>query len=608
MITPTDKSRIPPELSGLVRSVRRRLWVGRLLGTLHDALLFAMLALLVVVLLAKATPLVAPDWWVILLALGGSVLLAGILMARIGRLSDGAIAALIDERLDLQDRFTTAIHCAHREDPFARAALEQCLETLREPSVRNRLRAAFAPRTPAGAWVAPVVGLFAGLLWFTVPSGDLFATDPRPDAAEADTERIAAEESIRAVLERIEENPALSEELGDLSEAFALDESRPDLEGSPEEARREALRKISDLEQRLDEIVNGERGQSMEALRQALSNIDPEDADATRDFAEALRSADFERAREAMSELERLARDPALDEADRARLGEELKSLAEQLESAAGDDEALRQALQQAGLDPDLANNPEALQQALEQASGLNEQQRQQLREMTAAQESSAEQCRQMSESLDSMARECTGGQSGSGEGRSGSQGMQKSLSEAEQLQQMLQMAKSAQGQCNGSGGSRPSGSSSSYADMLPSKPSSPRDDAARTMGGQANFRGEGRGGEGNAPISATEFSTRLQKEQVALQEGGDVISRQLVDSDAPVRGQSTLELQQLADSIIRSWEEGVEEQPIPGHLRDVHKHYFGELRKRIDDRRAASREPATTPPAEPEGGAEPEP
>ena len=68
--------------------------------------------------------------------------------------------------------------------------------------------------------------------------------------------------------------------------------------------------------------------------------------------------------------------------------------------------------------------------------------------------------------------------------------------------------------------------------------------------------------------------------------------------------GESNLELQQVADTIIQSWEEGVQEQPIPGHLREVHKHYFGELKKRIDAKRRSS--PAV--PASSEADAAPTP
>ena len=596
-----DSPRIPHQLNRLVRSVRRRLWFDRFVATLHDSLLLAMVVMLVLVVLSKITPALDPAWWLVFSILGELTLLAALLMARVGRPSDGAIAALIDERLELKDRFTTAIHCAHRNDPFARAALEEATESLHDPALRARISTAFAPRLPGGGWIAPVIALFAGILWFTVPSGDLFAAEPTVDQQTVLAERTVAEESVRNVLEQIEENPALAEELGDISEAFALEETRPNDPESAEQARREALRKISDLEQRLDEVVNGERGQSMEALKKALSELDSQDAAETKELSEALRSGDFEKAQKELEKLAEAMQDPSLTPEQRERMAKELESLSEQLQAAADKKEALKQALQQAGLDPALADNPKALEQALEQATGLNEQQREQLQKTSKAQEAASQQCKNMSKSLDKMAqecKECKGGQSGQ-------QGMQKSLSKAEEMKQMLQMAKSAQGQCKGGSGSN-SGGQPSWSEMLPSKPSSGQSSSAssKTAPGPG-FGPKGTGGSGDAPLSATDFSTQLQRENVALQEGGDIISRQLVDSNAPVVGESTLELQQVADTIVRSWEEGVQEQPIPGHLRDVHKHYFGELKKRIDARSRTAPAPADSSPAS-EPAAEP--
>ena len=102
-------------------------------------------------------------------------------------------------------------------------------------------------------------------------------------------------------------------------------------------------------------------------------------------------------------------------------------------------------------------------------------------------------------------------------------------------------------------------------------------------------FGNQGTGGSGNAPLEETRFSTKYQKENVAVREGGDVISRQLVESKQPLVGESSVELQQIADRIVQSWEEGVQDEPVPAHLRDVHKHYFGALKKRIDAKRRES-------------------
>ena len=575
----TPSQQIPPEIQRLVRYARLRLAFERFLGGLHDAIVIALVVLLILIVLSKMTPAVAPTWWIVLSVLGGLSLLAALLVSRAGRPSDGAIAALLDERLGLKDRFTTAIHCSQRSDPFAQAALSEALDCARNPQTKQRLASAFAPQMPGGAWVAPVIGVVALLLWFAVPAGDVFASSSELEKQQAQEERQAAEETVRAVLEQIEENPELSKELGDVGDAFALDESRPDGELAPEEARREALRKISELESRLEDIVNGERGKSMDAMQKALAELNTSDSSEAKELSEALREGDFSKAKKALEELQNKMNDKDMTEEERQKLAEDMQKMAEQLQKAAQNQDALKEALRRAGMDPALANNPQALKQAMQQNSGLNQQQMQQLQQMMNAQQTASQQCQNMSNAMKQMAQQCKGGQLGKG-----GQQMQNSLSQSEQMQQMLMMAQSAKNQC--SGGS----CSSNTVNVLPSKPPP----GSKPSQGQGGFGSRpGAGGSGNMPIQETRFSTRLQKENVELLEGGDIISRQLVDSDAPVVGQSNLELQVVADKIIRSWEEGVDEQAVPSHLRDVHKHYFGEMKKRIDARRQTSPEPA---------------
>ena len=586
-----SSEKVPREIQRLVRAARARLAFGRFLAGLHDALVMALAILLVLIVLAKLTPSVAPTWWIVLSVLGGLSILSACVMAWMGRPSDGAIAALLDERLGMKDRFTTAIHCSDRSDPFAQAALAEALESARAPETRERFARAFGVQAPGGAWIAPVIGLVALILWFAVPAGDVFASDSDRENEQAQKERQSAEDTVRAVLEQIEENPELSKELGDVGNAFALDESRPDGELAPEEARREALRKITDLERRLEDIVNGERGKSMEAMQKALAELESSDSSETKELAEALRKGDFSKAQQELSKLEQKMNDPNMSQEERDKLAEDMKKMADQLQKAAENQDALKEALRRAGMDPSLANNPQAMQQAMQQNSNLNQQQMQQLQQMMNAQQASGQQCKNMSNAMKQMAQQCQGGKPGQG-----GQQMQNALSQSEQLQQMLMQAQSAKSQC--SGGS-PGQGGQSMASILPSKPQPGQQSRPGNTGFGSRPNG---GGAGDMPIQETRFSTRLQKENVALQEGGDIISRQLVDSNAPVVGESTLELQVVADRIIRSWEEGVDEQAVPSHLRDVHKHYFGEMKKRID---ARTRTTPTAAPSESEGSTE---
>lgn len=125
-------------------------------------------------------------------------------------------------------------------------------------------------------------------------------------------------------------------------------------------------------------------------------------------------------------------------------------------------------------------------------------------------------------------------------------------------------------------------------------------------MGGQ----GQGQGGQ--APIAPTPTGTTVQREKVESRKG-DVIAREMVEGEQVV-GEARARLQRISDRIARGHEEGLDEDPIPPHLRDVHQHYFGELKKRIDavpkgGSTAPAREgssPVAEPGEVPASGAEP--
>ena len=89
----------------------------------------------------------------------------------------------------------------------------------------------------------------------------------------------------------------------------------------------------------------------------------------------------------------------------------------------------------------------------------------------------------------------------------------------------------------------------------------------------------------------------------------GNVIAQQLVAGEAPV-GESRVALEEVASRIAPGYERGTEDDPVPAHLREVHKQYFGDLRKRLErkgvkvpDAPAQERPAAGAPAAGPEGG-----
>jgi hypothetical protein len=165
---------------------------------------------------------------------------------------------------------------------------------------------------------------------------------------------------------------------------------------------------------------------------------------------------------------------------------------------------------------------------------------------------------------------------------------MSQMLSQAETERQMAQAAEAAQGQCQGGGMSEAEADRALQA-------SSGSDAESDASGGRGRKEGSG-GGHGVAEggdreVRKTAFGTKFQKQKGPRQEG-DVIARQLVAGQSPT-GESRVALEQVAGAIASGYERGTDDDPVPAHLREVHKRYFGDLRRTFEQRGVA---PAAAP------------
>ncbi|MHC4210155.1 MAG: hypothetical protein ACYSWT_10635 [Planctomycetota bacterium] len=549
------------DIRTILKIAARRLLFSSLLAHAHVAVI--VLAALVLVLLAAERVGPAPFWpwpWLLpALAVAGALVAGRLWYAR--RSTELQVAVEVDERLDLRERLSTALHCQQRTDPFARAAVEDAVGTARDPKVREHLRRRFVVESPRRWWLSPLLVLAAIGIWF-VPPQDLFAdrTPPDPEITRTVRER---DDAIEAVIKPIEESPELQEELSDLLGELSNEGPDPENLKTRQEVQRDAIKKLTDLNKRLDEILSGPKGKTAEALDKALERLrTPEDGPA-KEFAEALAKGDFKSAQEALARLQEEARKGNLTPEQQEQLAKQLADLAKQLEQLAQQQQQMEQMLQQAGLDPKLAQNLQALQQALQNNPNLNQQQKQQLMQMAQAQQAACQMCQGLGQGLNQMAQQMMDGQMGQG----GQQATDQ-LNQMEALQQMLQQAQAAanacQGQCQGLG----QGLGMQQAMQWWLK-----------QGGAFGQRGQGAGGK--APIAPTPTGKKVVKAPTKTGEG-DIIARQFIDGPNVV-GESQAKLRQVSVAVSEGFEEAQNEELIPPKYRDTHKHYFGEWKKLVE-------------------------
>lgn len=569
----------------LVSVARSRLRLRRAVEAVPRATVAAAIALLAAFLAGKLLPIEMPEWWIASVVISVCALAAVAIRAAIQPPTALEAAIEADRALGLRDRLSIAVASRGSDDPFAQAAVADAERRAADPALRATLRRSLRPGTPQGWWWAIPVIVVAVLVEALVPA---ISWTPSANAEESVAARDEANEALAELETAIREQPELESALGD-SDLLGEDGEDPfEALEDPQEIRLEAIRRMTALEERLESVLAGEDAAAAEAMRDALSELDVPSEGLAQELALAMRLGDYAKASEAIEAMrERFEKSPeegGLTDEERQALAQELEKLAEQFEKLAAEQQSLDEALRAAGVDPAQAGelspeDLERLQQALENASNLNESQRQELMKMAQAAQRSQSQSKAMSEAMKQMASQCQGGQNAP-EGRNSQSGefgsnAQQMLSQMQSMQQMLQQARAAQSACRAK--ARGLGS---QGFMRPGSGES--DEPGPGMGG----RGRGRGGV--APRTETETANEIVREAGVMREG-DVIMRTLIEGEIEV-GEASVPLERIERNLEASAPgAATEEDPVPPHLREAHRHYFGSLKKMVKPATPAS-------------------
>lgn len=462
------------------------------------------------------------------------------------------MARRVDDRLGLKDRLSSAMACSHRQDPFAKALVEDAGTVARSPQTREQVRRRFRLTPPPLWWASPLLVLVA-LVVALFGQWDLLAAR-EIETVDLNQVRQTASESVQASVEAIREDPELSEAMADVLEELEAETDASLQEKEDEESiRREALKRLTELNRSLDTLLDGPEGETLKSLEESLESLETPEESPTRNLVDALKKTDFTQAQEALSKLQEKIDSGELSDSERAKAADALESLSEQLQEQADDQQSMREALKQAGMDPELTNDPQALKQALEQAGDLNESQKQQLQDKSEASEQAKKMLEQLSQASQEACKQCRESKEGKkGEGKPGScQSMSEELGDMEQLKGMLQKAQDAKSDCQ------------SQCDKL-----------GEGLAKQQACNAAGEKGLGTSAGSEQTETNTVAEEQRREAGDGPIASRIPVDRELVV-GESTMTLQQAQQVASEGFDEALDETPLPRQYHDALKHYF---------------------------------
>jgi hypothetical protein len=472
--------------------------------------------------------------WILILISSATVLLLIIIMQwSASSFSTIEAASEVDQRLQLHDRISSALASKDIDNPFSKAVLEDALQIVESSQVVSLIPHHFPILIPKSSGL--VFGIaFATALLLWSPQWGFFQTN-QTTTLELTTiaSRKTIESSIDAVLGELQTDADLSEALEEeLSElASTMNNNLVDTET----LRRDALRKITDVQKRLDEMLKDENALAFDEMLQRMQQLKLPKSGNTLPMIAAMKNGDIDKAKKEFGKLQELMDSTSLSEQERKELEKQLKALANQLEKLSSSSEAVASALSAAGMNSALAKNADAAEKAIENAKNLTESQKEKLLKMLKAQQQADKMCKKLSENC----KQCANGKPGS-----------SSASELKKMQTM-QMFKTK-------------------AELAKSACAN----AGAKMGGTG---GKGKGSGGSNPTKETESAMVAQQTAVSTLEG-TIIAKQLFEGGMLTSSESTSEVKDVVLAQRLAAEQAITDEEIPRKYHDLLRHYFGQL------------------------------
>lgn len=531
----------------------------------------------------RLSPLAVPHpIWAVIILLAAAVAGAIIFAVR-KRPTSRQAAAMIDQSLELRERFSTAIFVQDREDAFSRAVCADAEELAGQITLRGK----FPLRAPRWTWLAVATLIIALLLGWLFP---IRAGSANGQIALQQQQQAAARQVLAEAIQKIE---AQAKTFGDDAQ---IQKAKSDLQkefNSPPRDSEQAKRDAAQALQQVAQAANQKSQQSQAAAqsqRNMLSQLN-KSPNQTGSIAEAQKAiAQNNPAKASQSIAKATEEAKSQTPTQRQSAARQLQQLSQSLNQVAQNQQtqkALQNQLQQMGLNSQqiqqLQNTPanqqnQALSQMKSDLSPLQQSQAMQLMQKLSADAKNRSQMQSLSKSAEKMSQAMQ--QNDARQMAQASQEMQKQMSDMQSQQQSAseqsrqasaaqQSAEQSMQSLNGNGAQSNQGQPSQSTTGQPT-PGNGNGGGSSTQGGH-----EHAGLVLAPPTEQPAFSIRIEAPPPGSQSAGGKVLADFLVKGGSEKGEAHEQLQHVITTAQQQAPEDADPETIDAGARRTVKEYF---------------------------------
>jgi hypothetical protein len=473
------------------------------------------------------------------------------------------ITLLLDERMKLKERFSTAYKISDLHDEFSEAARNEALSKVQSINLSH----SFPIRLSKGWTYTGVLWLVVLLLFAILPQKDLFGIKSKKDKKveialkneEAKTQINEATETLKLTMKKMSD-PNIADALS------KLDQMPPD--AKPQDVKREAIRQLGDLSEKVKNLQKSDTLASMKMMEQMLKQLKGSPDSFSQQLRMELAKGNFSQAASLLKEMQKQLSEGKLSEEQKKQLSEQMQALAKALENLSKQNEQFEKELEALGIKKELAQMGEKqLREAL-QKQGLSNDKIEDLMQKAAASNMARDRLSQMA-----------GAMAGSGMGSPGGLSADdlsnaiEQLSGLESLQQQMMLNEATLNQiaqaigCLGQGMGQGPGGIGEWKE------------------GDTSNMGSGTGGPGigmGERPSDTEGDYGTQKDILRRPSQQGPVIASWYFKDMQVEGEAKRDFSEVIQAGRDSAAEAISENQIPRRYEDAIKTYFNNVAESV--------------------------